>query len=135
LEAAVLGEWPRFSLPVMLESGVLIYPSESNSIMRYHRRLKAKSTQIDTSLFDEAVTALSTSMTPFLGASYQAFGGTVVQSSPKPGGGVVGKSPPSSFLQRGFLLPSVPSPLSGYAYPIAFKGVIFKSDSLIQSQK
>lgn len=35
----------------------------------------------------------------------QVLGGTVVQSSPKPGGGVVGKSP-SSILRRGFLIPS-----------------------------
>jgi hypothetical protein len=44
-------------------------------------------------------------------------------------------SPSSSFLRRGFLLPSVPSPLSGYAFPITEMGVNFKSDGLIQSQK
>jgi hypothetical protein len=47
----------------------------------------------------------------------------------------VGKSPPSSFLRRGFLLPSVPSPLSGCAFSIANKDVKFRSDGLIQSQK
>jgi hypothetical protein len=56
----------------------------------------------------------------------------VVQSSPKPGGGVVGKSPPS-ILKRGFLIPSAPSPLSGCASPIAGKGANFGSDGLTQS--
>jgi hypothetical protein len=59
----------------------------------------------------------------------------VVQSSPKPGGGVVCKSPPSSFLRRDFCLSSVPFPLTGCASPIAVKGVNFSSDGLIQSQK
>jgi hypothetical protein len=58
----------------------------------------------------------------------------VVQSSPKTGGGVVGKSPSSSFLRRGFFLSSGPSPLGGCASPIAEKGVNFRSDGLIQSQ-
>jgi hypothetical protein len=47
----------------------------------------------------------------------------------------VGKPPPSSFLRRGFLLLSVPSPLSGGASSTVDKGVIFKSDGLIQSQE
>jgi hypothetical protein len=47
----------------------------------------------------------------------------------------VGKSSPSSFLRRGFLLLSVPSPLSGCSPPIADKEVSFRSDGLIQSQK
>jgi hypothetical protein len=135
LGAAALGERLRFSLSVMSESGAPIYPSESKSVMRYHRRLKAKTAQMDTSLFDEAVTALSVSTTSFLGASSQAVGGTVVQFSSKPGGGVVGKSPPSSFLWRGFLLPSVPSPLSGGASPIAENGNEFRVNGLSQSQK
>jgi len=46
---------------------------------------------------------------------------------------VVGKSPSSSFLWRGFLLPSVPSPLGGCASPIAKKGVNFRLVGLIQS--
>jgi len=89
---------------------------------------------MDVFLFDEAVTAINAPLRPCLGASSQILGGTVVLSSPKPGGGV-GKSPPSSFLRRGFLLPSVPSPLSGCASSIADKGVIFRSDGLIQSQQ
>jgi hypothetical protein len=59
----------------------------------------------------------------------------MVRSSLKPGGGVVCKSPPSSFLRREFRLPSVPFNLSGCASPIAEKGVIFRSDGLIESQK
>jgi hypothetical protein len=47
----------------------------------------------------------------------------------------VGKSFPSSFLRRGFLLPSVFSPLSGYTSPIAEKEVNFTTNGLIQSQK
>jgi len=101
-------------------TGALIYPSESKSVLRYQQRSKVgKGAQMDASLFDEAVTALSAPTTPSLGASSQALDGTVVQSSPKPGGGVVGKSPSSSFLRRGFLLPSVCSPLDGCASPIA----------------
>lgn len=41
LGAAASGERLRFSFPVMSECGALIYLSESNSIMRYHRRSKA----------------------------------------------------------------------------------------------
>jgi hypothetical protein len=44
---------------------------------------------MDASLFDEAVTALNAPTMLFLGASSQALGGTMVQSSPKLGGGVV----------------------------------------------
>jgi hypothetical protein len=40
-----------------------------------------------------------------------------------------------AFFGRGFLLPSVPSPLSGCASSTTDKGVIFKSNRLIQSQK
>jgi hypothetical protein len=50
-----LGERLRFSLPVMSKSGARIYPFESKSVLRYHRRLKAKTAQMDTSLFEEAV--------------------------------------------------------------------------------
>jgi hypothetical protein len=97
---------------------------------------------MDASLFDEVVKAISALTVPSLGAFSQALGGTVVQSSPKP--------PPSSLLQQGFLLPSVPgvaphfSPkdgaegaptlLGGCITPIAEKGVDFKLDGLIQSQ-
>jgi len=73
-------------------------------------------------------------MTPLFDASSQALGGTVVQSSPKLGGGA-GKSPSSSFLRHGFLLPSVSSPLSGCASPIAEKEVNFRLNGLIQSQQ
>jgi hypothetical protein len=99
LGAAAMGERIRFSLPMISEIGAPIYPSESKSVLKYHRKSKAKTTQFYVSLFDEAETAFSASTTPCLGASYQALGGTVVQSSPKPSGGV-GKSPPSSFLRR-----------------------------------
>jgi len=57
----------------------------------------------------------------------------VVQSLPKPGGGVVGKSP--SILRRGFLIPSAPSPFSGCASPIIGKGANFGLDGLTQSHK
>lgn len=63
---------------------------------------------MDASLFDKAVTAIHALTAPSLGAFSQALVGTVVQSSPKPSGGVVEKSPLSSLLRRGFLLPSVP---------------------------
>jgi hypothetical protein len=59
----------------------------------------------------------------------------VVQSSPKPAGGVVGKSPLSSLLWQGFLLPSVLSPLSGCASLIAKKGNEFRVNGLSQSHK
>jgi len=78
LVATMLGEMILFSLPIMSESGAPIYPFESKSVMRYHRRSKAKTAQMDTSLFDEAVLALSAPVTLFLGASSQALGGTVV---------------------------------------------------------
>jgi hypothetical protein len=97
--AAVLGERLCFSLLVMSECGAPIYSSESKSVLRYHRRSKVgRGVQMDASLFDEAVIALSAPTTPSLGASSQALGGTVVQSSLKPGGGVVGKYPSSSLL-------------------------------------
>jgi hypothetical protein len=131
LGATALGDRLRFSLSIMSESGAPIYSSESKSVLRYHRRSKEKIAKMDTSLFDKAHIALSAPVTPFLGASSQALGGTVVQSSLKLGGGA-GKSPPSSFLWRGFLLPSVPCPLSGYASPIAEKEVNFRSNGLIQ---
>jgi hypothetical protein len=50
-----MGERLRFSLPVMSECGAPIYPSKSKSVLRYHRRSKAKIAQMDTSLFEEAV--------------------------------------------------------------------------------
>jgi hypothetical protein len=103
LRAATLGERLCFSLLEMSECGAPIYPSESKLVLRYHQRSKVgRIAQMDASLFDEAVTALSAPTTPSLG-------GTVVQSLPKPGGNVVSKSPSSSFLRRGFLLLSVPS--------------------------
>jgi hypothetical protein len=88
LGATALGERLCLSLPIMSKSGAPIYSFESKSVMRYHQRSNAKTAQMDTSIFDEAVLALSAPMTPFLGASSQALGKTVVQSSPKPGGGV-----------------------------------------------
>jgi len=127
LGAAVLGERLHFSLPIM---------SESKSVLRYHRRSKGgRGAQMDASLFNEVVMAINALTTPSLGVSSKALGGIVVQSSPKPGGGVVGKSPSSSLLRRGFLLPSGPFPLGGCVTPIIEKGVNFRLDSLIQSQK
>lgn len=76
---------------------------------------------MDASLFDEVVTAFIALTAPSLGASSQALGWTMVQSSPKLSGGVVSKSPSSSFLRRCFLLPSVASLLDGCASPIAEK--------------
>lgn len=126
LGAAVLGERLRFSLPIMSECGAPIYLSESRSVLRYHRRSKVgRGAQMDASLFNEAVTAINALTAPSLGVSSKALGGIVVQSSPKPGGGVVGKSPSSSLLRRGFLLPSVPFPLGGCVTPITEKGVNF----------
>ena len=135
LGADALGERIRLSLPVMSESGAPIYPFESKSVLRYYWRSKAKTSQMDTSLFDEAVIALNAPTMLFLGASSQALGGTMVQSSPKPGGGVVDKSPLSSFLRRSFLLPSVPFPLGGCVTPIAEKGVDVRLNGLTQSRK
>jgi hypothetical protein len=117
-----VGEWGSH-LPVRVQIGLETSPES-----------KANTSQRVVSLFDEAVTAFRAPSTPCLGASSQVLGGTVVQSSPKPGGGV-GKPPPSSFLRRGFLLPSVPPPLSGCASLTTDKGVIFKSNGLIQSQE
>jgi len=127
LGVIVLGDRLRFSLPIMSESGAPIYPSNSKSVLRYHWRSKANTAKMDTSLFDEGHIALSAPMTPLFDASSQALGGTVVQSSPKLGGGA-GKSPSSSFLRHGFLLPSVSSPLSE-------KEVNFRLNGLIQSQQ
>jgi hypothetical protein len=63
----------------MSECGAPIYPSESKSVLRYHRRPKVdRGAQLDVSLFDEAVMAIIAPMTPFLGASSQALVGTVV---------------------------------------------------------
>jgi hypothetical protein len=45
--------------------------------------------------------------------------------------GGVGKPPSSSFLRHGFLLPSVPSPLSGCTSLTTDKGLIFKLNGLI----
>jgi len=70
LGAAVLGERLCLSLPIMAESGAPIYPSESKSVLRYHRKSKVgRNAQMDASLFDEAVTALSAPTTPLSGAS------------------------------------------------------------------
>jgi len=93
LGATALGDRLCFSLSVMSESGAPIYPLESKSVLRYHRRSKAKTTKMDT--------ALSAPVTPFLGASSQALGGTVVKSPPKLGVGAI-KSPLFSFLRRVF---------------------------------
>lgn len=116
----------------MSESGAPIYPSESKSVLRHHWKSKANTSQRVVSLFNKAVTAFRAPSTLCLGASSQVLSGTMVQSSPKSGGGV-GKPPSSSFLRRGFLLPSVPPPLSGCASSTTDKGVIFKSNGLIPS--
>jgi len=69
LGADALGERFRLSLPVMVDSGAPIYPSETKSVMRYQRKSKAKASKLDISLIDEAVTALSSPMTQCLGTS------------------------------------------------------------------
>jgi hypothetical protein len=89
---ATLGERLRFSLSVMSKCGAFTYQSESKSVLRYHWRLKVgKGAQMDASLFDEPVAAISAPTMSCLGSSSHALGGTVVQSSLKPGGEVVGK--------------------------------------------
>jgi hypothetical protein len=132
LGVAVLGERLPFSLPVMLECGALIYPFEFKSVLRYHWRSKVgRGAHMDASLFDEAVTTISALTTLSLGAFSHALGGTVVQSSPKPGGALVSKSPSSNLLRRGFLLQSVPFHLGSCVSPIAEKGVNFRLHGLI----
>lgn len=75
-------------------------------MLKYRQRSKVgRGAQLDVSLFDEAVMTISASTTLFLGASSQALVRTMVQSL-EPGGGVVEKSPLSSLLRRGFLIPS-----------------------------
>jgi hypothetical protein len=69
LGVAALGDRLCFSLPVMSKSGATIYLSESKSVLRYRQKSKAKSAQMDTAMFDEAVTALSGPTMPFLGVS------------------------------------------------------------------
>jgi hypothetical protein len=69
LGAAALGERIRLSLPVMADSGAPIYPSETQSVMRYQRKSKAKASKLDISLIDEAMTALRSPMTQCLGTS------------------------------------------------------------------
>jgi len=54
---------------VMSKSGATIYLSESKSVLRYRQKSKAKSAQMDTAMFDEAVTAFSGPTMPFLGVS------------------------------------------------------------------
>jgi hypothetical protein len=94
---AALGERLRFSLSVMSESGAPIYPLESKSVLRYYRRSKVgKGAQLDASLIDEALTAISAPMPLAFGA----------QPLLEPSGGTVSKTPSISILQRGFLLPS-----------------------------
>jgi hypothetical protein len=106
---------------------------------------------MDVSLFVEVVMVINALIVPSFGASSQALVGTVVQSSPEPSGGVVGKSPPSSLLQRGFLLPSahgvahhllpkdgvggVPSLLGVCITRIIEKGVDVRLNGSIQSRK
>jgi hypothetical protein len=114
-------------LPVMADSGAPIYPSETKSVMRYQRKSKAKASKLDISLIDEAVTALSSPMTQCLGTSSQAMDGSVVQNLPMPSGGV--------GLRHGFLLPRVPSPLSGCKLMTIDKGETPNSNGLIQSQE
>jgi len=98
LGAAALGERIRFTLLVMLESGAPHLPVRVQIGHEISPEIEKKTTQMDVSLFDEAMTAISAPTTPCLGASSQALGGIVVRSSLKPGGGV-GNSPPSSFLR------------------------------------
>jgi len=70
LGAAALGERLRFSLPVMSQCGAPIYPSKSKSVLRYYRRLKAgRGAQLDASLIDEALTAISAPMALPFGAA------------------------------------------------------------------
>jgi hypothetical protein len=76
---AALGERLRFSRPVMPECGAPIYPLESKSVLRYHRRLKAvRGAQVDASLLAEAVAAFSAPTVPFLGGPSQLLVGAVV---------------------------------------------------------
>jgi hypothetical protein len=99
--AAALGERLRISLLAMSESGAPIYPS----VLRYYCRSKAsRGAQLDASLIDEALTAISALMVLPFGA----------QPSSEPGGGTVSKTPSTSLLRHGFLLPSgvAGSPLS-----------------------
>jgi len=81
-----------------LERGAPHLPVRVKIVHEISPEIEKKTTQMDVSLFDEAMTAISAPTTPCLGASSQALGGIVVRSSLKPGGGV-GNSPPSSFLR------------------------------------
>jgi hypothetical protein len=69
LGAAALGERICLSLPVMADSGAPIYPSETQLVMRYQRKSKAKASKLDIFLIDEAMTALRSPMTQCLGTS------------------------------------------------------------------
>jgi hypothetical protein len=69
LGAVVLGERIRLSIPVIWESGAPIYLSESKLVLRHHRKSKANTSQMDVSMFDEAVIAFSAPTTQCLGAS------------------------------------------------------------------
>jgi hypothetical protein len=67
------------------------------SIKRYYHKSKVgKGAQLDASLIDKALTAISAPMALPFGA----------QPSLEPDGGTVSKSPLTSLLRRGFLLPS-----------------------------
>jgi len=74
LGAAALGERIRLSLLMMSESGAPIYPPESKSVLRHHRKSKANTSQRVVSMFDEAVTAFRASLMLCLGASSQVLG-------------------------------------------------------------
>jgi len=76
--AAALGGRLRFSLPVMSKCEAPIYPSESKSVLRYYRRSKVgRGAQLDASLIDKALTAISALMALPFGA----------QPLSEPGGG------------------------------------------------
>jgi hypothetical protein len=93
-----LGERIRLSLPVMLESRAPIYPSKSESVMRYSR--KRKDAQLNKFLLVESL-AMITASSSLLG------------HHPSPSLEFMAiREPPVSFCQREFLLPrSCSSPL------------------------
>jgi hypothetical protein len=117
--ADALGERLRYSLPVMLESGVPIYPSESKSVLSYSRKNKVG--KLDKHLLAEALETFSAPKElsrPVCGVVSKPLStrakSTVAQDE--------GYQP---ILRRGFLLPS------GAALPPSEVGVV--PLSLVQS--